>query len=105
MNHQELLRRDLTAGFGRDRLCHPSPRTDAMGSVYGWAANQYAIVIGWIPLRFHEPLTTAVRATAEIRVLWRSPIEGANDCPSRASGFVDGPIVVIDSLFAMSSGE
>src|SRR2546423_660543 len=43
-------------------------------------ARHHAVIVHRISLGFHQPLTTAIRAAAEIRIAHRSPVERVDRC-------------------------
>ena len=87
--------------FQRGRRREQVARRQARPDI-GGRARDNAVVVGRIPLRFHQPLSSAGRTTNEVREPRAAAVEGLDDALGLDGRFVNGTIPEVDDEFGMA---
>src|SRR5262245_54681288 len=69
-----------------------------------WGSDDVAVEVFGITLRFNQPLTSAIRAGAEVRVGRGLAVMGGNHALGRYRHEMLGAVQVIDRLFRVTHG-
>src|SRR6185312_2471587 len=102
LDQLQLLRSQITARRGGQRLIAPRRAGKKMNPVVGRIAGDNAVKVLRITLCFHQGFAPAVGAALKIGKAWRRASIGLDDRLGRVGGFFQGAIAEVDLLFRMA---